>query len=676
MVKVDHGVSLECSQRFARADSAGGHRKRVETPLSQSPQTDSSPSFGTASTPLLGNTAVNAAANPDPLAGAAAGLLAPVTGTLGSTAGTLKGVLGTTTGTLNGLLGSIPLGPLVGTVGGIGNGVLDKVGTIGTGQLGLGTILKPIGDTLNGLPLVGPIVGPVAGGLAGTVGGLSVSQFAAPTPQFAAPTPNVSPQLGQYGQFAGNTMATATEVQETIVGRLADGRLVTNTGRLLGVADTGGVGEQVPGSGPPFQPPTGLDDAGQTLRPITSNPAIQGPISGLPGLGDLNGAVGRAGPQLGSIGGQLGNIGGAVPQFGYGGTLPQAGNIGGTVPQLGNIGGGALPLADLGRIVANLPPGLGQILQPIGSADKYLQVGNQLVPLGNLDAGQLAQLGLDRLPVTPVNPGFGYPSVNYIQDGEAPEDPATDPQSKEVRANPVTSWMDGGNSTSTDPVAFPTPDNSTMPITAPETPMPDDSAVPLSTKSQMPMMAEQLQVQPLELAPPTMASNQTVAGKPHSIIKGDNDPWYDVKIDGGDTFQRIAAEMSGQEKNYYGGGARDPDTTGGPSGVVVKSAGQSGWHEISSSSRFTQASATGTMTSSSTFAAPTPAPTPAPEDDAGTFAWSEDWGDWVSADYDDDSGLQVGWDGVSTFPASASATTSVPNPTSSTMSGNTSAGLS
>lgn len=694
MVKVDLGVSHARPSRTVETwlltYTLGGHKRRDD--LAQggpSPQAGSSPSFGTASTPLLGSTGFNAAANPDQATGAAAGLLTPVTGLLGSTTGTVKGVLGTTTGTLNGLLGNTPLGPLVGTVGGIGNGLLDKVGTIGNGGLGLGTILKPVGDTLGGLPLVGPIVGPIAGGLAGTVGGLNLAQQ-------TTPTPNVSPQLNQfgqvvgmgmqvpnqYGQLTGSTipMPTVQQLEETIVGRLADGRFVTNTGRVLGLGGDGGDGAV---SGLPVQVPAGLDGAGQLLRPITSNPALRGPISGLPNLGAIGGGL----PQLGGIGGGV----------------PQLGGIGSGLPQLGGIGNG-LPSTDLSKIVANLPPGLGQILQPIGSADRYLQIGNQLVPLGNLNPAQLAQLGLDRLPVTPVNAGFGYPSVNYLQDGEVPEQqpqPEDVSQSKEVQANPVTTWMDGGNSTTAGNGTFPMPDNSTAN-------MPDEptmNTTPLNTKSQIPI-TEQMQVQPLQLAPPSMSGNQTAAGKPHSIIKGDQDQWYEVKFDGGDTFERIASEMSGQEKNYYSGGSRDPGTTSpdtqdgqgtgsGSNGQEIVIApgydghkGRVGWQDVKNGSSTTHhqwhstqsgASATSTMATSMTssmMAEPTTTPAPT-TDDARTYAWSEDWGDWVSADYGD-SDLQVGWDTPSTDPAMASATTSmsVPKPTSSTMAGNTSAGLS
>ena len=41
-------------------------------------------------------------------------------------------------------------------------------------------------------------------------------------------------------------------------------------------------------------------------------------------------------------------------------------------------------------------------------------------------------------------------------------------------------------------------------------------------------------------------------------------------------------------------------------------------------------------------------PTAAPVADAGTYAWDEDWGDWVGAGMND-MGLNVGWDDMGPY---------------------------
>lgn len=595
------------------------------------------------------------------------------------------------------MLGNTPLGSRVGTVGDLGTGLLDNLGGIGNAGsgLGLGPILKPVKAIAGGLPLVGPtagglidtvggvnlaqqsvnglpIVGPLAGGVLDKFSGLNMVQQSSITP---------SPPLGMLTQ----TAYPAAQLEETIVGRLEDGRLVTNTGRVINPVALGGNTGGSPFASLPTNPTTGLG-------------------GGIPGLGRLPETV-----------------------------MP----------------------SDLGKVVASLPPGLGQILQPVGGAEKYLQIGNRLIPLGAADGTQLSQLGLDRLPVTPVGAGFGYPNINYLQDGQTPEPVDGDAQgeeSKEVKANPVTTWMNGGNATLPDSSAS----NSTLPDTnangtspwtsdSGDTPVTDPSynissggtypdadanepmplayggsnmmdtgndTMPLSTKSHIP--ANQLEVQPLELAPPAMysAGHQTAAGKPHSMIKGDDDPWYEVDIDGGDTFKRIAAEMSGGEKNYYNGSERDPDNGTGiiPDGHTAKDRGHHndslrasddlgggavkpvfdgdkgrvGWQEINgtpSSSAYDWQS-TSTSASANVSATPMPTPTPPvssdyagptgqPHDESGTYVWSEDWGDWVSAGMGD-TDLHVGWDDT-TF---ASATVSSPRPTSTHMGTHASAGLS
>jgi hypothetical protein len=594
---------------------------------------------------------------------ASKGALAPVTGLVGSTPGAVKDALGSTTGTLNGLLGGTPVGGLVNGVGNIGTGLtgglLDSVGGAG-GGLGLGQILKPVtgtvGGLLNGLPIVGPIAGPIAGGLTDTLGGLSlqgqgqVGQMNVPSDpsqaQYPVPgmgTPSTGPPItGMPSAGTGSAfMAQAQGVQEQVVGNLGGGSFLTNTGRIVSLLPAGtglpsgaasGLTGQIPGltgplagltgnggplAGLPVQAPSGLpglDGLGQALRPVTSNPLVQAPLTGTP------------------------------------------------------LGQNPLDLGNLANIVSNLPPGLSQIVQPVGSPEKFLQIGNQLIPLGAMDPTRLAQLGLDKLPVSTVNNIPGMASINYLQDQEE----GTGDESKEVMANPVTTWMNEGDAAN----------NSTMPATT--TPVESTDPTPTAgagdagsepSASGAPQIA-QLNVSPLFVAPtPSNAAGQMPMPKGYT-------QWSEVSLNEGETFERIADGMSGKGRNYYNGAGKPSATmsalpsttpTGMPSalpsgtggnGTTVEDGpapdfhankGRLGWqlNDESSAPSITpgwhhpgpSATPTGTSSMSSAVRA---GPTAAPVSDAGTYAWDEDWGDWVGAGMDD-MGLNVGWDDMGPY---------------------------
>ena len=611
--------------------------------------------------------------NAVPLLGltAAKGAIAPVTGLVGSAPGVVKGALGSATGTLNGLLGGTPVGGLVNGAGiigtGLAGGLLDSRGGVAGGAgggLGLGQILKPVtgtvGGLLNGLPIVGPIAGPVAGGLTDTLGGLSLAQInegqvgqmnvPSDPAQAQYPVPGMGMPSSSLPGFPGTTLpggqsgsafvAQAQAVQEQVVGNLGGGSFLTNTGRIVSLlpagagsalpAGLGGAASGLPGSVPagltgplsgltgnsgplggltgnggplaglPVQMPSGLpglDGLGQALRPITSSPLTQTPLAGAP--------LGQAQSPL----------------------------------DLGNLAG----------IVSSLPPGLSQIVQPIGSAQKFLQIGNQLIPLGAMDPTRLAQLGLDKLPVSTVNSIPGLASINYLQDQGQDTD-----ESKGVKANPVTTWMNEGDAAG----------NSTTPATT--TPVDSTDATPTAgagagdagaepSVSDAPQIA-QLNIQPLYVAPtPSTAAAQAQAPKGFT-------QWSEISLNEGETFDRIADGMSGRERNYYSSSSTvtsnlpsaTPTETPFPvpsgatgNGTAVEDgpapefhankgrigwqlvdesnepSSSSGWHHVGPSAT---ATATGTTSSSSAVRV---GPTAAPVSDAGTYAWDEDWGDWV-----------------------------------------------
>ena len=602
-----------------------------------------------------------------------------MTGLVGSAPGAVKGALGTATGTLNGLLGGTPVGGLVNGVGNIGTGLtgglLDSVGGIAGGAgggLGLGQILKPVTGTVGGLLNGLPIVGPIAGGLTDTLGGLSVqngqaqglvgqlnvptdpAQAQYPVPGMGTPSTNPPglpitgiPSAGVPGS-AFMAQAQPQAVQEQVVGNLGGGSFLTNTGRIVSLLPAGtglsngaasGLTGQLSGltgngqlagltgsggplAGLPVQIPSGLpgiDGLGQALRPITSNPLAQAPLAGTP-LGQ---------------------------------------------------GQNPLDLGNLANVVSNLPPGLSQIVQPVGSAEKFLQIGNQLIPLGAMDPNRFAQLGLDRLPVSTVNNIPGMASINYLQDQDQVQD---SDESKEVKANPVTTWMDQGEAANNSTMpATTTPAESTDPI--PTAAAGDAGADPSASGG--PQIA-QLNVSPLYVAPtPSNTPGQVPTPKGYT-------QWSEVSLNEGETFERIADGMSGRERNYYSGADKPSTTmstlpsttpTGIPpalpsglsrngNGTTVEDGsapdfhanrGRVGWQLIDQSSEPSvtpgwhhpgpTATATGTSSMSSAVRG---GPTAAPVSDAGTYAWDEDWGDWVGAGTDD-MGLNVGWDDMGPY---------------------------
>jgi hypothetical protein len=585
-----------------------GNRKRDDADVTAPPAAvPSSPANNAESVPLLDN------AVPGLGATAANGALAPVTGLVGSAPGVVKGALGSATGTLNGLLGGTPVGGIVGGVGNIGTGLagglLDQVGGVAGGELGLGQILKPVtgtvGGLLNGLPIVGPIAGPIAGGLTGTLSGLNLAQpntlNGQVNPLNVAPDPSMIQYPGPgMGAPASGFVAQAQAVQEKVVGDLGGGSFLTNTGRIVSL---------LPGGGTAIPAAPGL--------PVQAPSAANGALGGLPqlpsGLTNLDG--------LGSV------------------LRPIASN-----PLSGQ---GQVPF-NLGNIVSNLPPGLSQIIQPVGSAEKFLQIGNQLIPLGAMDPTRLAQLGLDKLPVSAVNGIPGVPSINYLQDTDG-----GDEESKEVKANPVTSWMNEGDA----------PSNSTIPANEthvdPNVPTPNSGAGNgPEAGSDAPQMA-QLNVQPLYVAP------TNTAGRP--APKGSTQ-WSEIDLYEGETFSRIADSMSGREHNYYSGSEHnstiiDVPTNGtisdGNSTIIEPAPdfhakkGRVGWQlvseaEPSTTSGWHSVGPSATATASSSGSAVRTGPTAAPSSDAGTYAWNEDWGDWVSAGMDD-MGLNVDWDEMAPY---------------------------
>jgi hypothetical protein len=193
--------------------------------------------------------------------------------------------------------------------------------------------------------------------------------------------------------------------------------------------------------------------------------------------------------------------------------------------------------------------------------------------------------------------------------------------------------------------------------------------------------------------------------------------WSEVNLNEGETFDRIADGMAGREKNYYGGSDKPSSTAPAlPSATLVPGSkgndtmvedgprdpgpdfhankGRMGWQLVdvedghdnepsSTSGHWHRISATGTGTpsasanlrSASSVVSAAPAPTLAPQDDSGTYAWNEDWGDWVSAGMDDmGMGMDAGWDDSTAY--APSQTGSSQPATSSTMSNKHSAGLS
>jgi len=558
---------------------------------------------------------------------AANGALAPATGLVGSAPGVVKGALGSATGTLNGLLGGTSVGGLVGGVGNIGTGLagglLDQVGGVAGGGLGLGQILKPVtgtvGGLLNGLPIVGPIAGPIAGGLTGTLSGLNVQgnplgQANSLNGQINPLNVAADPSMVQYpgpgmGAPASGYVAQAQAVQEKVVGDLGGGSFLTNTGRIVSLLPAGGAAV-----------PAGLP---------AQAPSTNGALSGLPQL-----PTGLDG--LGSV------------------LRPISSNL---------PGQGQAPF-NLGNIVSNLPPGLSQIIQPVGSAEKFLQIGNQLIPLGAMDPTRLAQLGLDKLPVSTVNGIPGLPSINTLQDTDG-----GDEESKEVKANPVTTWMNEGESVG----------NSTTPATEtpadPNVPTPNSGAVngPDTGGDEAPQMA-QLNVQPLYVAPTTSTGQQAPKGLTQ---------WSEINLNEGETFSRIADSMSGREHNYYSGSDNNSTIIDVPSNgtipdgnsTIIEPApdfhankGRVGWQLVSEdhpepSSTSGWHSVGPSATASSSGSAVRTGLTAAPVSDAGTYSWNEDWGDWVSAGMD--MGLDVDWDDTYEDPtpgAGASGSQMYPQP--------------
>jgi hypothetical protein len=627
------------------------------------------------------------------------GLLSPVTGLVGSAPGTVKGVLGTGTNTLNGLLGGTPLGPLVGGIGNIGTGaaggLLDSVGSIGsslggaTGGLGLGNILKPVTGTVGGVLGGLPIVGPIAGGLTDTVGGLNLAQI---NPLNVAADPSMvqypGPGMGApVPAGASAPMQFATQaVEEKVVGNLGTGSFLTNTGRIVSLLPTGGAG--------------GLPSANLPQNPL----GAIGNGNPLAGVGGLTGQI-PAG-----LAGNLANLGGLG---GLGQTLqpitsnPLAQGAQGALSDLplGQLSQGGSPL-DLANIVAKLPPGLSQIVQPVGSAEKFLQIGQRIIPLGALDNTQLAQLGLDKLPISAVNGIPGVPAINYLQD--QPEAGAEgEEESKEVKANPVTAWIDGtAPSNSTEPATTPTPSSTTppdatvpaetsAPVSAPAEsstsvsadPSQTEGAQPTDVPTGLPVLAK-MNVQPLYVAPTD--SNARAAPGSSAMPKGFTQ-WSEVNLNEGETFDRIADGMSGREKNYYAGSDKLPSTTSsapvpsawptsGPQNSTIiddgprdpgpdfhANKGRVGWQLVdvedgseaepsSTSGHWHRVSETGTPSAS-----------------ANIRAASSAVGDWVSAGMDD-MGLNGGWDDSTTYEPSPTA---VSHPAaSSNMASKHSAGLS
>jgi hypothetical protein len=151
----------------------------------------------------------------------------------------------------------------------------------------------------------------------------------------------------------------------------------------------------------------------------------------------------------------------------------------------------------------------------------------------------------------------------------------------------------------------------------------------------------------------------------------------------GETFDRIADGMSGRERNYYSGseknsttvpnlpsatpsGMNTPMPTGsagngttvdeGPAPDFHANKGRVGWQlvdigassEPSSTPGWHHVGPSATASTTSSGSAVRTGPTAAPSADAGTYAWSEDWGDWVSAGMDD-MGLNVGWDDMEPY---------------------------
>jgi hypothetical protein len=608
---------------------------------------------------------------------ASKGALAPVTGLAGSTSGAVKGALGSTTGTLNGLLGGTPVGGLVNGLGNVGTGLtgglLDSVGGAG-GGLGLGQILKPVtgtvGGLLNGFPIVGPIAGPIAGGLTDTLGGLSLqgqgqvgqmnvpsdpSQAQYPVPGMGTPSTGLPitsvPSAGTESAF----MTQAQGVQEQVVGNLGGGSFLTNTGRIVSLLPAG----------------TGLNGAASSLTGQLPGLTGNGPLAGL--TGPLAGLTGNGGP----LAGLPVQVPSGLPGLdGLGQALrPVTSNPLAQAPLTSTpLGQNPLDLGNLANIVSNLPPGLSQIVQPVGSPEKFLQIGNQLIPLGAMDPTRLAQLGLDKLPVSTVNNIPGMASINYLQDQDQDQGQGTGDESKEVMANPVTTWMNEGDAAS----------NSTMP--AATTPAESTDSTPTAgagdagsepSASGAPQIA-QLNVSPLYVAPtPSNAAGQIPMPKGYT-------QWSEVSLNEGETFDRIADGMSGRERNYYNGADKPSTTmstlpsttpTGMPSALPSGTAGNGngttiedgpapdfhankgrlgwqlsdessapsitpGWHHPGPS-----ATPTGTNSMSSAVRA---GPTAAPVSDAGTYAWDEDWGDWVGAGMDD-MGLNVGWDDMGPY---------------------------
>jgi hypothetical protein len=213
--------------------------------------------------------------------------------------------------------------------------------------------------------------------------------------------------------------------------------------------------------------------------------------------------------------------------------------------------------------------------------------------------------------------------------------------------------------------------NSTMPAestpTDPIAPVPSGTGDGTDAQATSTPMARR-NIQPMYVAP-TTSQNSGQQGLPQGLTQ-----WSEINLKEGETFDRIADGMSGREHSYYNGSEKNntmiPDmsnhngtqTNGttvedGPAPDFHANKGRLGWQLISdvldpepsttstSTSGWHKVSASATAgptSSGTTTSAYSSGPTPTPSD-AGTYAWNEDWGDWVQAGMDD-MGLDLGWD--------------------------------